>query len=341
MSRSLIIVVGLGMLGVGDRVCAPEKERIYKGKTAREWMAILKDKKDRRSKDWVIATLGEMGPDARVAVPALIEVLKDKDLRVEAAAALGEIGPDAKAALPAMLQALRAEKYVPRNAITRSVALLGDAAVPALVEALEKGSDIDGDAAEALGYIGKPAVSHLVRLLKGKKARTRYLAASALGSTGAGPSVVKPLIDALRAPDFEVRFYAVRDLRRIGPAAAAAVPALVAADVPVGERLAALANIGEKGLPPLLQALSDKDTRVRAQAASSLGHRAVRGKAAVAALSRALEDNDAEVRAAAAMSLWGMGPVAKPAVPALAAALKDKSEDVRRSALLALGGLDR
>jgi HEAT repeat protein len=49
-------------------------------------------------------TLGKIGPEAREAVPTLIELLKNKegnDYR-NAAIALGRIGPDAKTALPAL-----------------------------------------------------------------------------------------------------------------------------------------------------------------------------------------------------------------------------------------------
>src|SRR5205807_767646 len=78
----------------------------------------------------VISPLGQMGSDAKAAVPALIEALKAtpvlpanaatldaetkalllnsqvllvNGLRMQAASALGEIGPDARAAVPLLL----------------------------------------------------------------------------------------------------------------------------------------------------------------------------------------------------------------------------------------------
>jgi hypothetical protein len=63
-----------------------------------------------------ITALGTAGPEAKDAVPALVDVLKDgmgekpgkkkspvgPDLRVEVAVALGDIGPDANEAVPAL-----------------------------------------------------------------------------------------------------------------------------------------------------------------------------------------------------------------------------------------------
>jgi HEAT repeat protein len=63
--------------------------------------------------------LGEFGPEARSAVPVLVEVLRDTRnnvvLRRFAASALGEIGPDAKAAVPELLEALKDRSDVKKN----------------------------------------------------------------------------------------------------------------------------------------------------------------------------------------------------------------------------------
>jgi HEAT repeats len=66
-----------------------------------------------------IFALHEFGPDARSAVPALIEVLDDTKnncaLRRMSAMTLGKIGPDAKAAVPKLLKALNDRSDLKNN----------------------------------------------------------------------------------------------------------------------------------------------------------------------------------------------------------------------------------
>ena len=48
--------------------------------------------------------LGDIGPDAKDAVPALIEALEDDEVSLIAIWALGQIGPAARSAAPAITQ---------------------------------------------------------------------------------------------------------------------------------------------------------------------------------------------------------------------------------------------
>ncbi len=66
-------------------------------------MELLKDKL------WIVqetaaTAIGQMGPDANVAIPLLTELLRDKQWQVRATAAdvLGRMGPAAKGAVPAL-----------------------------------------------------------------------------------------------------------------------------------------------------------------------------------------------------------------------------------------------
>ena len=53
--------------------------------------------------------IGDLGPSARAAVPALTEALRDQNptVRFQAAIALGCIGPEARAAVPALIGTLK------------------------------------------------------------------------------------------------------------------------------------------------------------------------------------------------------------------------------------------
>jgi len=94
----------------------------------------------------------------------------------------------------------------------------------------------------------------------------------------------------------------------------------------------ALGKIGNpQAVPALLQALKDKEWRVRWAAAEAL--ESIGDPQAVPALIQALKNEDLWVRQAAAGAL---GKIGVPVVPALMEALKDRDEDVRGAAARAL-----
>lgn len=71
---------------------------------------LAEDLKDLKDRNWRVRMkaaerIGLLGPKAKAAVPALIEVLKDETITPsEAAQALGRIGSEADAAVPALLE---------------------------------------------------------------------------------------------------------------------------------------------------------------------------------------------------------------------------------------------
>lgn len=143
----------------------------------------LKDAREtaRIYRSTVPITLGIIGPPARSAIPALVEVLKTEDpepdhpeanlwtmARANAAYALGTIGPaDRPTAFAALLDAARDTRGRIRANALVSLSTLGiragpetEAAVPALVQVLEDWKDLvesQQSAAELLGSIGPPA----------------------------------------------------------------------------------------------------------------------------------------------------------------------------------------
>lgn len=137
----------------------------------------------------VVWSLGEIGPNAKTAVPALTESLKDKEcyVRSDAALALREIGPEARTAIPALTELLNDKDQWVQLAAAEGVAKIGADPKPAaltLTELLKhKDANVRHAAAGALRDIGpeaKTAIPTLTELLKDKDERVRKTAAEAL-----------------------------------------------------------------------------------------------------------------------------------------------------------------
>jgi HEAT repeat protein len=95
-------------------------------------------------------------------------------------------------------------------------------------------------------------------------------------------------------------------------------------------------QVGGKSVSHWVQALQDRDPRVRKKAVDKLGNVGTADPAVVPALIQALKDRDAGVRAEAVLRLLQLGPAARDAVPALAEAQKDADATVRDHAARAL-----
>jgi len=135
--RCLTLLLCTAILSIG---CTKKEEVTYQGKPLSEWMKMLKDE-DLIRKYAAINAVGKIGPEARDAIPVLIEtirqtrnhdrktllacnyallamgkemvpymisLLKDDDWEMRRGAAwiLGKAGPEAKNALPALTEAL-------------------------------------------------------------------------------------------------------------------------------------------------------------------------------------------------------------------------------------------
>jgi HEAT repeat protein len=326
-------------------------------------------------------TLASLGPDAGPAVAALLGALKDKDgeVRRYAARALAEVGPAAVEGLlaaartapegqtralaclalgesrpvaggtaDAVVEALKDTDPAVREAAGVALGHMGEAAVPALRGAVKQK---EPGAALALGQVGSPgadaAVPDLVAALRGDSKELRVAAHHALVQIG--PAAVPALVAALKGAEVREWYSITIALGKMGPRAAAAVPALTAAlqheeksvRILAANALARVqpgneairAVLGE-AIPVLVEVLQGRDGTLRAWAAASLGSLGVGAASAVPLLTAALGDPDPDVRAAASDALSGVGHAA---VPALVEALKDPSEEVRRGSVAALG----
>jgi HEAT repeat protein len=164
--------------------------------------------------------------DAELIVPVLAEILGRKERRWQAAYALGEIGPEAAAAVPALARALE-DEHVPRPFRTPPSAAfalgkIGKAAIPELSALLSHpearmrmGSLL---AFGIMGTDGKDAVPALLKLLKDQDSEVRHTAALTLAAVGAAPEqIVGGLTDCLSAEDIYMRSAAAAALREIAP----------------------------------------------------------------------------------------------------------------------------
>ena len=242
--------------------------------------------------------LGKIGPEAKDAVPALINVLNYEygNVKQYAAEALGNIGSEVKGTIPALIKVLKNEYEDSdvRKSAARALGKIGPTAkdaVPVLVEALKneyENKDIRDckDYIIALGYIGpaaKDAVPMLIEALKHKPeyedvGDVRSDAAFALGKIGsAAKDAVPELVELLQDEERTNKMYAAEALGKIGPEAKDAVPALINAlnhkDVSVEISIStAIYNIGPAAIPFLIKALKDWKDSTRLVVAEVLGN---------------------------------------------------------------------
>lgn len=144
---------------------------------------------------------------ASSAVAELSAALADPDLQARNAAAwaLNSVGPQARLAIPALAAMVRADRDRAAQAAFTALASIGPAAVPTLLELL---ADPDPTrrqgAAQAIARIGpeaKAAIPELLRALEDRDEAVRAAAAETMGAVGAGPkasAAMIPLLEALR-----------------------------------------------------------------------------------------------------------------------------------------------
>lgn len=285
---------------------------LFAGRRLSGWIKLLESEDpDRRL--GAARSLGDMGADAKGAVPALIRRLADHDsfVRTAAAHSLGQIGPEAAGAIPAMAAAFRRSSGFDKGIIGPALARIGPRAVPAIVE-LTRSSDefVRWEATRALRLIGAGAgraEDRLLELLSDPKVSTRVEAAHTLWKIRPRGSALDLLARALGDPEEFARAEAADALAEIGPEAAPA-------------------------LPDLIHALGDESASVRGRAAAALGKIGPRAKVAVPALLRFASrpgDGPSNIEV-----VKGIGPAA---VPELTAGLDDPT--TRFAAAWGLGKL--
>jgi HEAT repeat protein len=143
----------------------------YKGKTAQEWVAGLKNP-DIRVRWKTLAAINYIEPQGEDQLPVLREILNDNDpaVRVQAVQAIGGLGEAASASVPDLIKALSDNDVEVRTQAACSINWMGpdrDQAIPALIAALDdREARVRHATAGTLGSMGPSAKEAVPALLK-------------------------------------------------------------------------------------------------------------------------------------------------------------------------------
>ncbi len=283
-------------------------------------------------RDLAVTVLGEIGPAAKTAVPALVALLKtdNEQLRRESFIALATIGPAATVAVPALLKILKDPKAgVSRGGAAYVLGHIGEqASVPVLKEILSGAGDTDAQVLRAAAWAlvmlqpdnaaNAPIVlPYLTEALSSEVPLARKEALAAIGQLGAGGQPASSALMELAKNDQEAT---VRS---------AALHAL-----------ALLPKISDEVMPIAVVAMDDHDPHVRNSARFLLGKMGARAGVAAARLKSGTREGAAMDRIVAAWALARVAPSDehnKLAVPFMLQALPNHDPRVRAEAAHTLG----
>jgi HEAT repeat protein len=288
--------------------------------------------------------LGGIGTTATEAVDDLLIALTDQEwvVRSAAAEALGKIAPNAGEALSALFNATVDTDVNVRSAAAEALRKAGARSIADLVKALVRADYKARDAAPKLLETIDPdwqdsekvrqVIPILITALTSDDSRVCRGASEVLGMIGPSASEAVPfLTTCLASEDVEVRRVTAKTLGKIGPGAKEAVPELIKTlmDMDVHTYLGATDSLkaidlkwhesdhARQAIPRIINALSDRDEKVRYRAGGALEQFGPSADEAVPHLVKALADKEGRVRQVAAFALGKIGPSASGALPAL------------------------
>jgi HEAT repeat protein len=275
------------------RLCG---DAFFQGRPTRYWVRSLRGGPGQQAE--ASSRLRQGGAEAVPVLAAMLSgtaIADDAEVRYTSAELLSKLGSEASSAGPALLAGVH-----DRDAHVQTVcaAALPKAGVPA-----------------------KTAVPVLTGLLKSKHA---VVAAQALSEyRGAAAESLPALVELLesKTQTTEARWNAARTIGKIGPAAASAVPVLIAAlDDPewtIREHCSeAIGDFGPgaapEAIPGLIRMLADSVARVRRDAVRSLGQIGRPALESVPEIKKLLSDPEENVRKAARTALVKIAPEQAP-----------------------------
>ncbi|MBM4068523.1 MAG: HEAT repeat domain-containing protein [Planctomycetes bacterium] len=314
------------------------------GKPAVADLILAIDTKNVAARHRAIQTLGQIGGDARAAIPELKQLLRDDNATAQIAAqALSAIGAPA---LPALQTAAGDDDEKVRAVALRGLQLMGATAVPALVDLLGNTHvDVRRSAALMLGTI--PVNDKMVAIGLGfatrdKDFQVRRNALSSIQNLGPAAKQAEPYVSALLTDiDPQVRQQAFYTLRNLGVDPAPGLKkALANPDARVRINTASLMTALGMELalaePILVEGLKAKDEALKMQAAHALSSRGLQADVVLPIFVAGLKNEIASVRLQAAQNISRYGVKASQATPALIDALDDADGSVRTQALSTL-----
>jgi HEAT repeat protein len=298
-----------------------------------------------------VHALRDKEPVVRSVAAGVLESVLMRAKNERLADAIKELSPN----LPILIAALGDPDYYTQRSVADTLAVMGAAAMPALIKSVENKDERVAIAAmnavrQSLQWhpknakqFAKDGVPVLIEVFRIGQPRLRHEAASAIGEFGAEAKAAVPcLIDALKDKDEIVRISAAHTLGSIGPDARPALLPLfqmLKTKDPsdfywAAHALARIAGKDELVIRTLVDALNDKQLIAfsRGAAAAALGVIGQPAKAAIPDLVKALRaDEQFDARAGprlaicSARALRGMGLDAESALPELSALLRDES----------------
>jgi HEAT repeat protein len=298
-----------------------------------------------------LVALGRMGPQARKAVEALREVVRNKANATErglAAYALADMGSAADSAVPDLCQALGEVNNRRRDQAKRQQKMqeVMRQRFPQMAnrQASTKANKKQDPPPEALALrnLGSVAIPGLIEVLNHNQADVRLTGLETLAmlgaeALGAAPDIAKLLTDV----DPELRIKAAEALAAIGPLAKDTIPALLAnmKDKKVEVQQAtfrALMRIGAEDVPGLMGTFRKINREGGWAQPLPLKQFGPALRDAVKPLIKDLQAPDEGRRLSAALALGEIGMEAREAVPSLQNALRDSSLMVRQSAAMSI-----
>ena len=314
--------------------------------------------------------IGDLGSEARAAIPQLSELLQHPDFwtQLRAAQSLYEVGAEEESYLPALVHLSRDSKN--RQFVLWTLWMIPHVekrswSIPGLMECLNDGTlQIVVEALGELGLLGLEASVAIPSVLE--KARdpmvaVRCAALECLGSIGADRQEVRQfLFEALRDTEGRTRAAAAIGLWKAGPRAALAAARLrllVEYDPHETVRVqaaCALLRLEPEDLLAAKVARNARDPLVNWAISSLRGNRsdlfrADTGQAALLSMGiedqqmrpfiDALKDPDRVARSRALYFFQVLGPAAKPVLSMLLEAATDPDRELRVEAIGAIGAI--